>query len=509
MSTLIDKLVQKKVIIWGAGAIQTDIEALFPQINIANYVLNSETDKENITESVLIKTILPKQLEYESLDDIFIIICVQEMSFALKYMDLLRLDCNKHYITYERILYEYSIDQFRINFTNCFFVLWGIGKTFKDYYEYIEKESNGISYLIDSRCDMDIGINTYNLYTPSQGIANLNGEKIIVTSRYYSLIVDQLKEKNYLPGKHCLYVETYRALCEIEKKLNASYIFEKRHSDSSKLLIVLAGYKSILWDEVFHRIDKYKPKEYDVCILSSGLYSHDISIYCKKYSWSYLSTKENKISIIINLAIRLHKNAELIFKMDEDIFLTSDTLKKMEEVYYLFNIKERYEVGFVSPLIPVNTFGYVKILELLGKENEWLKEFGIIKYTNGLNHHKSILENPKAAEFLWGDHGDMGEYIDFLNDISANCKSQYSICSTRYSIGLVMFLRETWLDMGMFPDKGNNNMGADEECLNEYCLMSGKVMLIAENAVVGHLGYKDQTKDMILNYQKRKLQEDY
>ena len=40
------------------------------------------------------------------------------------------------------------------------------------------------------------------------------------------------------------------------------------------------------------------------------------------------------------------------------------------------------------------------------------------------------------------------------------------------------------------------NMRADEESLCQFCMMQGRAMIIAENAVVGHLAYGGQNKEM-------------
>ena len=59
---------------------------------------------------------------------------------------------------------------------------------------------------------------------------------------------------------------------------------------------------------------------------------------------------------------------------------------------------------------------------------------------------------------------------------------------------MILFTRETWMDMGLFPITAGNNLGADEVHICFYCMMSGKAMVVAENAVAGHLGYGTQTE---------------
>ena len=187
--------------------------------------------------------------------------------------------------------------------------------------------------------------------------------------------------------------------------------------------------------------------------------------------------------------------------MDEDIFLTENTVSVLENTYQRVSARGRYEVGFASPLIPVNGYGYSRILDLLNLTEEWEEAFGPIKITDGIHHHKKILENANTAKFLWKKI-----MIDDVSRKLGEKKFSYSLCPSRYSIGMILFSRELWIDMGMFPDIGDNNLGMDEKHITEYCMMSGKAMVIAENTVAGHLGYKEQTQKMMEYYKNSMFQ---
>ena len=95
--------------------------------------------------------------------------------------------------------------------------------------------------------------------------------------------------------------------------------------------------------------------------------------------------------------------------------------------------------------------------------------------------------------------------IDDISKKLGKKEFRYSICPSRYSIGMILFSRDMWIDMEMFPDIGDNNLGMDERHITEYCMMSGKAMVIAENTVAGHLGYKEQTPEL-MEYYKNSLQ---
>ena len=142
-------------------------------------------------------------------------------------------------------------------------------------------------------------------------------------------------------------------------------LFVDRRKNSEFLLMILAGYKSFLYEDVFARVKAFTPKNFDICVMSSGLFDETLNKIAAENDWSYLSTAENNIPLVQNLAIMLHPQAEFIYKMDEDIFITEgvfDTLMKTANHVQKYG---HYNVGFVAPLIPINSHGYVRILEKL------------------------------------------------------------------------------------------------------------------------------------------------
>ena len=57
--------------------------------------------------------------------------------------------------------------------------------------------------------------------------------------------------------------------------------------------------------------------------------------------------------------------------MDEDIFVTKGTFETLIETYNKVEKDSDYEVGFVSPIIPVNGYGYTRILDVLNIREKW------------------------------------------------------------------------------------------------------------------------------------------
>ncbi len=486
--TLLKVLASRKIILWGIGAIQRDIEELFPEIHAAYYVDDrAEAKKGRVSSSVMEKVRETSALGYENKNEIMVIICEQEQGKIANKLDALGLCEKENYISYGRLLFEYPTEQFIERFIKSQIAVWGCGKSYEDYKEGLQNETQGVCYLIDVGAKTAGIRDEHPVYSKEEGLKKLNGMPIVVASTYYPVICDELESMGLRPGKDILFCDTFLQLCQYANIGDGPYCFKDRRKGKSHLLLVLAGYKAENWNEVFGRISKYVPACYDVCILSSGLRSEVLDRYCQENGWSYLSTKANKISSIQNLAIYLHREAEWVAKMDEDIYLTEGTLEVLENTYLEAEKNSRYEVGFVSPLIPVNTYGYVRVLDMMKKHDEWEERFGKAKLTDGLHHHLRITEDPDAADFLWEKFD-----IDAYSKAHGLDQIKYSICPARYSIGMILYQKETWIDMKYFPNAEGTNMGLDEEWFCNYCMMHSKVMVIAENTAVGHLGYKGQ-----------------
>ena len=285
-------------------------------------------------------------------------------------------------------------------------------------------------------------------------------------------------------------------------ELGGEYTFINRSRGCNQLCIVLAGYKEPVWEIVFKRLKIALTDDIDVCITTSGLVNEKLKDICEQNNWSYLSTKVNKLTLIQNIAIDLHKKAEFIFKIDEDMFIPKDFFGIMKKTYIEAQKNSRYEIGFVGSLTPINGFGYVRILERLNLVEKWERKFGKLYYSEGLHHHTSILDNPEAAKFMWGSECEILRNIDALTEEFKKGKIRYSICPMRYSIGAVLFERTSWLDWGMFPVDGGNGLGADEERMCYWAMFHTKAIIVAENLVTGHLGYGPQSKDMMDFFEK-------
>lgn len=280
------------------------------------------------------------------------------------------------------------------------------------------------------------------------------------------------------------------------KRLKGPYQFMNRKTDAETLCVILAGYKDFLWPKVFARIKTFLPENIDVCVASSGLYSDQLDKLCEENGWSYLSLQRNCVTLVQNIAIHLHEHAKMIYKIDEDIFITRHFFETLSKTYSDVSANGKYEVGFVAPLIPINGYGHVRILEKLHLVDEYEKRFEKVKYAS--RSDRKIEKDPEAAKFFWGKDQMVGS-IDEMDEEFYKAPYEYHACPIRFSIGAILFSRELWENMGMFiVDKGPC-MGLDEEQIDSYCVMQSKSMIIAENTVVGHLSFGQQNKE-IKNY---------
>lgn len=279
-----------------------------------------------------------------------------------------------------------------------------------------------------------------------------------------------------------------------KKRVKGNYKFIDRKKDNEKLCIILAGYKQFLWEDVFGRIEKYVSQDIDVCIVSSGLYSEELAQIAEKNNWSYLSVKQNKVSLVQNIAINLHPKAKKIYKLDEDIFITENFFEQLEKTYNTMQEKGRYNIGFVAPLLPINGYANVNVLEKTGLIEKFDKRFGKT-YHNG-DGEAPIIKNSDIAKFMWGETEEKLRDIDKLSKEFAEQEFSYSICPIRFSIGAILFSRDIWEDMGRFKVGIGNNMGQDEVQICEYCMIQSKAIIVSENTLAGHFSYGPQTNAM-------------
>lgn len=302
-----------------------------------------------------------------------------------------------------------------------------------------------------------------------------------------------LKENRYTKE---IYIKIRDKKNDYLENLNFKYTgqFVDRQKYSKDLCIVLAGYKEFLYPAVLGRLKKYVPEDMDVCIISSGVWSDTLDKICRENSWSYLSTEENNVSLVQNVAIKNHPNANYIYKIDEDIFLTENYFENLKAAYKIAKEGD-FEPGVIAPLIPVNGYGYKRILSKLNLEDVYSEKFGEISKHTG-EHNRLIQSNPEVAKFFWGE-GNYVPSIDELNERFSRENKEVKPCPIRFSIGAIMFERSLWINMGYFNvNLKGSGLGEDEVQICSYCGLRSKPLMVSENILVGHLSFGPQNKEM-------------
>ncbi len=487
-------LSNKQIVIWGVGVLQVDIEAIYHLDNVVGYVddLIEEKNLINVEREEIKSSESVSEMHYEN---VLFIICTKDKDYAARKLEMSGYNKSDYVLAEELLANKEIYDEF----CNADITIYGAGNT----YLFWKKELMDLSIRIERFAVTEKQHDSFDgkPVISLEELKNLKGKtKIIVSSIYYKEIYHLLINTGFIPGYEFIQLDTFLAVFNLTQNINSEYRFVNRSKNHQKLLVILSGYKQFVWESVFGRIKEYAPDETDICVVTSGKDEREIRDICADNQWSYLSTDKNNVSLVTNLAISLHPKANYIYKMDEDIFVTEGTFDALMRTYNHVEKNSDYEVGFVTPLIPVNGYGYARVLEILDLKKEWIQKFGEIKITDCYKHHMTIHDNPCAAEFLWGKGNNKLNNIDLIQQGLLRKEHSFSICPVRYSIGMILFSRENWLRMGMFPVKDFENMGADEKRICEFCMMEGRAMVVSENCIVGHLSYGPQHSVMETYY---------
>jgi hypothetical protein len=317
---------------------------------------------------------------------------------------------------------------------------------------------------------------------------------------FFSKSISVSKRFILAPSKDKLWmVLNYKIVTKLYQKwfnFSGKFEFVDRVKNYDKLLIVVAGYKDYLWEPVFKRIKKFLEKDIDVCIVSPGINDERLSEIAKKNAWSYLSTKENKLSLAQNVAIKLHPKAKLIYKLDEDIFVTKNFFTNLEKTLNKIKKEGIYSPGFIAPVINVNGLSYITFLKKIGKEKEYLKKFNELRSAcMGVKAHY----DPEAAVYLWENSFPLDEVAKKFFS-----KDGYELIPHRFSIGAIMFERSSCEDFGFFKVSYAGQLGVEEKALGEWTYLNNRPGVLALNALVGHFAFGPQNASMKEYFLKKK-----
>lgn len=267
----------------------------------------------------------------------------------------------------------------------------------------------------------------------------------------------------------------------------SNYRFTDRSSGKTTLIIVLAGYKSYLWAATLTRLKQYAPAHADFCVASAGMYSSELEEMCTENDWSYLSVSRNSPGVALNKAIALHSEADYIYKLDEDIFISSDFFRLLREGYDQTWRDSLLEPGFCAPVLNVNGISYRSFLRKLNLESKYQEKFGrLVTRCDNLPVHN----NPDASWWLWKNTLPFDQVgYRFARESSGH----YSVCNTRFSIGAILFRRAFLNSVGGFKSAWHSAaLGVDEDMLCRDCVSQSRPMYVIESVLAGHFSFYPQ-----------------
>jgi hypothetical protein len=280
-------------------------------------------------------------------------------------------------------------------------------------------------------------------------------------------------------------------------RFHGRHVFDDRSRGHGRALIVLAGHKPVLWPWTLERVAREAPADLDVCVVSPGLVSEPLRAVAATHGWSYLGTEHGHVSLGQNLAIRAHPRAELIYKLDEDIFIGPGYFEDLLAGWERVAAAEEYAPGFCAPVLNVNGYSYREYLRALGLEDEYRRRFGALRRAGA---DIPVQADPEAAIWLW----ERGLPVDDTARRIAAQPFASSAIPHRFSIGAILFERGLWDRMRAFRRTARSpGLGDDEAHLCSSCVDFSRVMTLVHNVYAGHFGFGAQEPRMRAAFESR------
>jgi hypothetical protein len=274
--------------------------------------------------------------------------------------------------------------------------------------------------------------------------------------------------------------------------------FEDRHHGSPVLVTVLVGYKPDLWPFVMPRLKAALAvmPEADVCLVSPGKRDEALSALCASEAWSYLATATNDVSLAQNICFKRHTAAELIVKLDEDMFLLPGSIRDLVSEYRRIKAEGQVDPGFVAPMIPLNGFCYRPLLRALDLLGEYERRFGTAQLgTSGLAVHT----DHAAARWIWEQTAPLESLPDRLGAMPVDDL----LSPIQFSIGMIVFERSFWEQFGYFNVArrkllaGMSTLGGDESHICTAAMVLARPIVVTTRTAAGHFSFGGQYAAMI------------
>lgn len=300
-------------------------------------------------------------------------------------------------------------------------------------------------------------------------------------------------QKNSVIARPYMWVKEQKETAALKNNLHGKYSFDDAASGSDVACVVLAGYKPYLYPYVFPRLLRFLPHGIDVCIVTAGKHVEELRRLCLENGWSYISTQDNNVALAQNIAINCLPHAKRFFKLDEDIFVTDGFFERMLAARE-HALAGDYRPGVIAPILPINGYGHMRVLERYGLVEEYTKRFE--KPHIAADPLSCVEESVEAAKFLWGEGGFVPRIDEMARDFGADSVAELP-CAVRFSIGAILMERAVWEEMGYFKVvHGFVGLGLDERQLCTWCTINSRPVMVSQNAVAGHFGFGSQNQGM-------------
>ncbi len=220
-------------------------------------------------------------------------------------------------------------------------------------------------------------------------------------------------------------------------------------------ILLITKDRPTLLEKVLIRLIKYTDWEkFDLWILDN--YSTDANrkiINMFKYRYPFINiyaTSFNQLAVIQNQVIEKLK-ADFYIKIDDDILVTENWTDAFVGVYE----RHHQTMSFGSVTIPINGFGWVPFMEIMGIIPEFKSRFPQIPIQQDCMD-VAIYKEKEVNEFIWEHCLDLD---DTARTFIANQNGTYQdlICPHRYSIGAIVFSHKFWEEMGGWYVQANFN----------------------------------------------------
>jgi hypothetical protein len=280
-------------------------------------------------------------------------------------------------------------------------------------------------------------------------------------------------------------------------KLSGRHERVDRASSRERALLVIAGHKPYLWPHTLARIARHVPADLDVCVVCPGVDPPALRLAAERRGWSYLTTRANQVGVAQNLAIDAFPAAQMIYKLDEDVFISAGFFEDLLAGFLRVEAESEFAVGFCAPVLNVNGFSYVDFLRAEGLEDAYRARFGP---TRRAADRIPAQADGQAAAWLW----QHSLPVDAVAERFRSRPFAWSVCPHRFSIGAILFRRGLWEDMrGYQRIPGRSGIGWDEQRLCVACLSHSRIMAVVHNVFAGHFSFGAQEPAMRAAFEGR------